>query len=62
MIREFVKDDIGDELVHELKVSTVFSNLLKKMTEYSVIRFADVILIAPLIVENLKEVKGVLWK
>lgn len=62
MIKEFVKDDIGDELVHELKVSTVFSNLLKKMTEYSVIRFADVILITPLIVENLKEVKGVLWK
>ena len=49
-------------LKYEMKVHAVLKNIIKKIVEYSILRFADLILVIGYIQEDLNKLKGELWK
>ena len=49
-------------LKYEMKIHSILNILMKKMVEYSILRFADLVLIIGYIQEDINKVKGELWK
>ena len=48
-------------LKYEMKVHAVLKNIIKKIVEYSILRFADLILVIGYIQEDLNKLKGELF-
>lgn len=49
-------------LKYEIKIHSILKVMIKKMVEYSILRFADLVLVIGYIQEDLDKVKGELWK
>ena len=54
--------DIEPFLKYEIKIHSILNILMKKMSEYSILKFADLILVIGYIQEDLNKLKGELWK